>query len=54
MANPSLDLLSPGQQPVGRNINMLSSLVRRIAGKINTSSSEEMEGKLKTVTGLRA
>jgi hypothetical protein len=28
MAYPSLDLLSPGQQAVGMNINMLSSLVK--------------------------
>jgi hypothetical protein len=34
MACASPDLLSPGQQSVGGNANMLSNLVSRIAGRM--------------------
>jgi hypothetical protein len=41
----SLDLLPPGQQPVGRTVAVLSSLVRRTAGRTRSLMIKECEWK---------
>jgi hypothetical protein len=43
MAKPSLDSLSPGQQPVGRNTSMLSSLAEQNKTKEYDSAACEMK-----------
>jgi hypothetical protein len=45
IAPKSLDLLPPDQQPVGRNVTVLSSIVRRIAGRMISLMIKNMYGR---------